>query len=129
MLSVAIIAAGGWLIMRDQLDYRDLITFSLYVTTFINPIRKLANFSELFANGFAGLHRFAELMRTKPSIVDAPLHAAETCAPEGEICLEHVGFSYDGELPVLRMYCCGWSRGRRWPSSALPAEGRRRCAS
>ena len=43
MLSVAIIAAGGWLIMRDQLDYRDLITFSLYVTTFINPIRKLAN--------------------------------------------------------------------------------------
>ena len=101
MLSVAIIAAGGWLIMRDQLDYRDLITFSLYVTTFINPIRKLANFSELFANGFAGLHRFAELMRTKPSIVDAP-DAAETCAPEGEICLEHVGFSYDGELPVLR---------------------------
>ena len=62
LLSVAVIAAGGWLIMKDRLNYIDLITFSLYITTFISPVRKLANFAEMFSNGFAGLHRFIELM-------------------------------------------------------------------
>ncbi len=64
LLSVAVIAAGGWLIMKDRLNYIDLITFSLYITTFISPVRKLANFAEMFSNGFAGLHRFIELMAT-----------------------------------------------------------------
>lgn len=100
MLSVAIIAVGGWLIMKGRLDYRDLITFSLYITTFVNPIRKLANFSELFANGFAGLHRFAELMHTKPSVLDAP-DAVQQCAEIGRVCIEHVDFSYDGAQNVL----------------------------
>ena len=66
ILPVVVIAVGGWLIMRERMDYVDLITFSLYVTAFVSPIRKLANFAEMFSNGFAGLHRFVELMRTEP---------------------------------------------------------------
>ena len=50
----------------------DLITFSLYITTFVNPVRKLSNFAELFANGTAGLGRFIELMREEPAMQDAP---------------------------------------------------------
>ena len=100
ILSVAIIAVGGYLIMTDSMDYRDLITFSLYITTFINPIRKLANFSELFANGLAGLHRFAEIMRTQPSIQDAP-DAVELEHARGRITVEHVEFSYDAEHEIL----------------------------
>ena len=60
ILSVAVIAAGGVLIMRGELNTVDLITFSLYITTFVNPVRKLANFSELLANGTAGFSRFLE---------------------------------------------------------------------
>ena len=101
ILSVAIIAVGGWLIMSDSMDYRDLITFSLYITTFINPIRKLANFSELFANGFAGLHRFTQIMRTEPSIQDAP-DAVPLENAKGRIEIDHVEFSYDPQVPVLR---------------------------
>ena len=49
-----------------------LITFSLYITTFVNPVRKLSTFAELFANGTAGFARFVELMREEPAIQDAP---------------------------------------------------------
>ena len=63
-MNVIIIALGGYMIMKSKLDYRDLITFSLYIATFVTPMRKLANFSELFANGFAGLNRFVEIMRS-----------------------------------------------------------------
>ena len=54
ILSVAVIGAGGIFIMKGQMTTIDLITFSLYITTFVNPIRKLSNFAEMFANGTAG---------------------------------------------------------------------------
>ena len=91
---------GGWLIMKGQMDYVGLITFSLYITTFISPIRKLANFAEMFSNGFAGLHRFIELMATEPTIQDAP-DAVELSQVRGEVELDHVSFTYPGSSEVL----------------------------
>ncbi len=100
VLSVAVIAVGGWLIMDEKLNYIDLITFNLYVATFISPVRKLTNFSELFSNGFAGLNRFVELMRTEPTIRDAQ-DAVELTAVRGEVRIENVDFAYDGSQEVL----------------------------
>lgn len=100
ILSVAVIAVGGYLIMIDRLNYIDLITFSLYITTFVNPVRKLANFSELFASGFAGLRRFVEVMRQEPSVQDAE-DAVELKNVQGKIELDHVTFAYEGDLDVL----------------------------
>ena len=100
ILPVAVIAVGGWLIMKEKMDYVDLITFSLYVTTFVSPIRKLANFAEMFSNGFAGLHRFIELMGTDPSIQDAP-DAVELRNVKGDVDVEHVSFAYGEKAEVL----------------------------
>lgn len=100
ILSAAVIAVGGWLIMQGRMNQIDLITFSLYITAFINPIRKLSNFAELFANGTAGLRRFVELMRTEPALRDAP-DARELDRVEGRIDVNHVSFSYESDLPVL----------------------------
>lgn len=100
MLSVAVIAVGGALIMNGELNTIDLITFSLYVSSFVNPIRKLSNFAELFANGTAGLHRFVELMRTEPELVDAP-DAKELETVKGAVDVEQVSFAYRNHLDVL----------------------------
>ena len=51
ILSVAVISVGGYLIMQGRMDTVDLITFSLYISTFITPVRKLSNFAEIFTNG------------------------------------------------------------------------------
>lgn len=100
ILPVVVIAVGGWLIMRGEMDYVDLITFSLYVTAFVSPIRKLANFAEMFSNGFAGLHRFVELMRTEPTIQDAP-DAVELTDVRGDVDVEDVTFAYGDKTDVL----------------------------
>ena len=100
-LNVAVIGVGGLLIMKNQMDFRDLITFTLYISAFINPMRKLANFSELFANGFAGLRRFADLMATEPTIQDSD-NAVELRDVKGAITVEDVTFAYDGDLDVLQ---------------------------
>ena len=100
MLSVAVIAVGGALLMQGSIEMIDLLTFSLYISTFISPVRKLINFAEMFANGFAGLSRFAELMRTEPSLKDAP-DAKELKNVQGEIEVKEVSFAYEEEQEVL----------------------------
>ena len=100
-LNVIVIGFGGWLIMEGKLEYIDLLTFSLYIATFVNPMRKLASFSEMFANGFAGLNRFVDIMRTEPTLMDKE-DALELKDVRGAIDVENVSFAYDGDLDVLR---------------------------
>ena len=54
-LQVAVITVGGYMIMQGRMNYIDLITFTLYITTFVTPVRRLAGFAEMFASGAAGL--------------------------------------------------------------------------
>ena len=100
-LNVVVIGYGGYLVMTNQMDYRDLLTFTLYISSFINPMRKLSHFAELFANGFAGLNRFVTLMRTEPSLQDKA-NAPDLTDVKGDIKVDHVSFAYTEELDVLR---------------------------
>jgi len=99
-LNVVIIGFGGWYVMQDRMDYRDLLTFTLYISSFVGPMRKLSGFSEMFANGFAGLQRFVDIMRTEPTIQDAP-DAVALEKVKGRIEVEHVTFAYENDLDVL----------------------------
>ena len=99
-LNVIIIGFGGYYVMQGEMDYRDLITFNLYIASFVSPMRKLSSFSELFANGFAGLNRFVDVMRTEPAIQDKE-DAKVLENVRGEITVENVSFAYDGDLDVL----------------------------
>ena len=99
-MSAAVIGVGGWLIMQGKMDTVDLITFSLYIATFVTPVRKLASFAELFATGAAGFGRFLQLMRTEPAMQDAP-NARTLTDVAGGIEVDHVSFAYESELDVL----------------------------
>ena len=72
-LNVIIIGVGGYFVMQGDMDYRDLLTFTLYISSFTSPMRKLSGFSEMFANGFAGLNRFVTIMRTVPPSRTSPV--------------------------------------------------------
>ena len=99
-LNVIIIGFGGYFVMQGEMDYRDLITFNLYIASFVGPMRKLSGFSEMFANGFAGLSRFVDVMRTEPTIQDKP-DAKVLENAKGQISVEKVSFAYEGDLDVL----------------------------
>ena len=99
-LQIAVITVGGWLIMRGRMNYIDLLTFTLYITTFVTPVRKLATLAEIFTNGLAGLRRFVEVMRIEPSIRE-PEDALPLADVKGEIVLDHVSFGYQKDTDVL----------------------------
>ena len=100
-LNVVVIGVGGYFVMKDQMDYVDLLTFCLYISSFVGPMRKLSGFSEMFANGFAGLGRFVDIMRTDPTVKDNE-NAVPLADVKGAIKVENVSFAYEGDLDVLR---------------------------
>ena len=100
IIQVIVIAVGGLLIMGGKMDYVDLVTFTLYVSAFISPVKKLAQFSEMYMQGSAGFSRFLEIMRTEPGIKDKP-DAKEMGPVRGEIDYKDVSFDYGNGIPVL----------------------------
>jgi len=95
MIYVAVVIAAALLIRGNQVNTLDLVTFLLYINTFLDPIKKLVNFGEQFQNGFSGFDRFYELLQIAPDIVDAR-HAVELNEVKGDIAFEGVTFRYPG---------------------------------
>jgi len=100
VMQVAVIGMGGFLIMRGEMDYIDLVTFTLYVSAFLSPVRKLVQFMEQYTQGSAGFSRFLEIMRTRPEVADAP-DARELTGAKGEIHYNNVSFHYQDGTEVL----------------------------
>ena len=101
IMPVLVIGAGGYFIMQGSIDFSDLVAFTLYVTTFTTPVKKLVNFVEQFMQGSAGFTRFLELMRLDPEIQDSP-NAQELGEVKGEIHFDGVSFRYNDKAEVLR---------------------------
>ncbi len=94
LLNLLAIALGGYLIMKDRMTVIDLVAFTLYISAFLSPIRKLTNFTELFQSGMAGFKRFVDLMRYEPDILNRP-NAVTLDSVHGDITFRHVSFSYN----------------------------------
>ncbi|MDR2661567.1 MAG: ABC transporter ATP-binding protein/permease [Treponema sp.] len=98
ILQVIIIGAGGLLIMQGKMTMTDLITCSLFVGAFLQPVRRLQNFVEQFTTGMAGFRRFVEIMRIEPDIRDRP-GAEELENVRGDIEYRGVSFAYKSAGP------------------------------
>ena len=100
IMPVVVITFGGYLIMKESMNYIDLITFTLFVNTFVTPIRKLSQFAETFANGMAGLRRFKEIMDIEPMVKEDP-DAEPIRVTEGRVDVNDISFSYDDSTEVI----------------------------
>ena len=100
MFNFVVLAVGGYLIYSSALEPVLLLTFTLYVASFATPVKRLANFAEMYLLGMAGFSRFCEIMDIEPDIKDAP-DAKPFENVRGEICFHDVSFAYDEGRNVL----------------------------
>ncbi len=100
LLSLLVLAVGGYFIMKGKMTLPDLVAANLFIASFTAPIRKLTNFVEQFITGMAGFNRFLEIMRTQPEPADDP-DAVEILSARGNISFNNVSFSYTKDYPVL----------------------------
>lgn len=100
LLSLLVLAVGGYFIMKGKMTLPDLVAANLFIASFTAPIRKLTNFVEQFITGMAGFNRFLEIMRTQPEPADDP-DAVDILSARGNISFNNVSFSYTKDYPVL----------------------------
>ncbi len=100
LLSVLVIALGGYFIMKGKMTLPDLIAANLFVAAFSAPIGKLIFFVEQYTTGMAGFKRFLEIMRMDTSIKEEP-DAVELLSARGNISFKDVCFSYNKNVSVL----------------------------
>ena len=100
MFNIVVLASGGLLIYRGSMEPVTLITFTLYVSAFTTPIKRLTNFVEQYVMGMAGFTRFLEIMDTEPAITDKK-DALSLPRVKGNIAFRDVCFAYDNGQQVL----------------------------
>ncbi|HRX58102.1 MAG TPA: ABC transporter ATP-binding protein [Eubacteriales bacterium] len=100
MFNLVVLALGGYLIYRSSLDPVLLITFTLYIAAFVQPLKRLASFTEQYILGMAGFSRFCEIMDIEPDIKDRP-GAKPIENVKGDIRFADVTFAYESGRSVL----------------------------
>lgn len=100
MITVLVIVAGVAFMTKGMLKATDLITFLLYVSNFIDPLKKLINFTEMFQNGYSGFERFMEILSICPDIQDAK-DAVSAPNLRGDIVFEDVSFQYENNQEAV----------------------------
>ncbi|WP_443740459.1 ABC transporter ATP-binding protein [Treponema berlinense] len=101
ILSVIILAVGGFYIMKGEMTLGDLVAANMFVAAFLQPIRRLANFVEQFSTGMAGFMRFSEMMQIHEEMPEKP-GAVELSEKIESVDFENVSFDYSENFPVLK---------------------------
>lgn len=101
VLNLLVISLGGYFVYKNIINFGDLFSFTLYVNFFMQPIRRLSEFSQQLQDGMTGFERFIEIMDIKSDITDKE-KALELEEVKGKIRFNNVSFSYNnGKNTVL----------------------------
>ncbi|MEG0768272.1 MAG: ABC transporter ATP-binding protein, partial [Clostridia bacterium] len=93
LMYIVVVVAGALFMIRGDITAPDLMAYLLYVTTLLNSIRRIVEFTEQFQRGMTGIERFCELMDAPVTIEDAP-NARALDTVRGEVDFSHVSFQY-----------------------------------
>lgn len=94
LVTIVVVVAGAAFIAWDRINVADLLTYVLYINNFVDPVKKLMNFTEQFQDGATGYERFREIMDI-PSEIKEKAEATELSDVRGDIAFDHVGFKYE----------------------------------
>jgi ATP-binding cassette subfamily B protein len=92
-LNLIILGFGGYFIIIESIDYGDFVAFLMYINLFMEPVKRLTQFTQQFEQGMSGFERYCELLEIQPEINDKP-DAVEFNEINDKIEYKDVGFSY-----------------------------------
>ena len=90
---------GGYYTYVGRITIGDFAAYILYVKMFIEPMKKLVNFTEQYQNGMTGFKRFKEIMDEE--IQEEAENPKELKNVKGNIEIENASFTYEDENEVI----------------------------
>ncbi|CAH2212116.1 ABC transporter ATP-binding protein [Tepidibacter aestuarii] len=100
IINLVVLMYGSYLIYNNELSTGDLVGFLLYVSMFLQPIRKITTLIENYQRGMAGFGRFIEIMSIDPEIQEKQ-YTVDIEELKGNIEFDNVGFGYNNNKSVL----------------------------
>ncbi|AEI44727.1 YwjA [Paenibacillus mucilaginosus KNP414] len=101
LVSVFVMIAGTWFVIRGELSYGEFVGFLLLSNVFFRPIEKINAVIESYPKGIAGFKRYCAILDTEPDVADAP-DAVAAGPLNGDIVFRSVSFGYDGSKQILK---------------------------
>lgn len=102
MLELIVLIAAGYFTYLGKINVGDFAAYLLYIKMFLQPIRKLINFNEMFQNGMSGFERYEEIMNEENE-KEIP-NAKELKDIKGKITIKDVTFRYDNKESILENF-------------------------
>lgn len=93
LMYIVVVIAGAVFMMNGAINPSELVAYLLYITTLINSIHRIVQFTEQFQSGITGVQRFFEIMDAEVDIFDEP-GAKDIGHVRGDVTFDHVGFTY-----------------------------------
>jgi ATP-binding cassette subfamily B protein len=98
---VAIAVVGGVRVAAGALTIGDIQAFIQYSRQFTQPLTQVASMMNILQSGIASAERVFELLDAPEQEPD-PEVPAVVAEPRGRIEFEHVRFSYDPDVPLIK---------------------------
>ena len=99
ILELIALVVGGYFTYLGKISLGDFAAYILYVKMFIQPIKKLINFTEQYQSGMTGFERFLEIInQDTEKEVKNPIQLNNV---KGNIDIENVSFTYEDNTKVL----------------------------
>ena len=99
LMNVVVLTGGGYCVYRGVINVGDMVAYMLFINMFVNPIKKLIQFVEMFQNAITGYTRFQELMNIE--VEQEEPDAVDLKDVRGEITFDNVSFQYNEGKEVL----------------------------
>ena len=95
MLYLVVLIAGGLFFFYGKINIGEFTAYLLYISLFLDPIKRFITLFEQMQEGMTGFKRFVEIMDTP---IETDFENAVTLdSPKGEILFENVSFAYRPE--------------------------------
>ncbi len=92
---VLVIYAGGLRAIRGDMSVGQIVAFTNYLLTTMNPLIMMTQLANTWANGIASAQRINEVLDTVPEIQDDPKATPLPDNVRGEVIFRNVSFRYD----------------------------------
>jgi ATP-binding cassette subfamily B multidrug efflux pump len=101
---VVVIYAGGLQSIRGGLTVGQIVAFTNYLMTTMQPLIMMTMLANTWASGIASAERVDEIFATVPEVQDAPDAIELPASGSGRIVFQNVTFHYDPDSPepILR---------------------------
>ena len=103
---------GGYLTIKNKIAVGDILSFTQYARTFMQPLGTIAQVTNLLQSTAAAAERVFEFLNEEEESANVK-NAVSTKHIEGKITFEHVKFGYNKEKTIINDFSAKIKKGQK----------------